>query len=110
MRSDYVSIQPLLENRRYARVHGPFEAWRLGDVPAELEIVDLNIGGCFVREIPQPGAPLTYSLLIEVGEDGMIEVIAAVLYQRDDGSAVTFLNLSQQAFERIRRTVERGTR
>jgi len=44
-------------------------------------------------------------LSIDLGSEGILNVIVAVLYHRVDGSAVTFLNLSPGGSDRIRRTV-----
>ena len=95
--------------RRWARVRGPFDAWRTGSVRTPVTIVELNVGGCFINGEPEPGDPDTYTLRIDLGGEGSLEVIAAVLYHRVDGSAVTFLNVTPHGAERIRRTVD-GTR
>jgi hypothetical protein len=92
--------------RRYTRVRGPFDAWRTGAVRTPVNVVELNIGGCFINGEPEPGDPDTYELRIDLGREGFIDVIAAVLYHRVDGSAVTFLNVTPQGADRIRRTVE----
>jgi len=91
--------------RRYARIRGPFEAWRTGETRTPVTIVELNVGGCFIQAEPEPGDPDTYTLKIDLGSEGVLDVIAAVLYHRVDGSAVTFLNLSPGASDRIQRTV-----
>lgn len=93
------------QRRRYARVRGPFEAWRTGAVRTPVTVVELNVGGCFVKGEPEPGDPDTYTLRIDLGGEGTLDVIAAVLYHRVDGSAVTFLNVTPHGEDRIRRTV-----
>lgn len=94
--------------RRYRRIPGPFEAWRTGEVRLPVSIVELNVGGCFIKAEPEDGDPDTYTLRIDLGQEGVIEVIAAVLYHRVDGSAVTFLNLTPNATDRIKRTVDKS--
>jgi hypothetical protein len=94
--------------RRYARVPGPFSGWRAaaaGRVP--VRILALGIGGCFVKASPEQKIGETFKLQIDLGQEGVVEVSAATLYHLPDGSAVTFLNLSQDAFERIRRTADK---
>ena len=94
--------------RRYARAPGPFDGWRVGlNSRTAVRIVNLGMGGCFVKAAPAQGGAETFTLQIELGAEGMIEVKAATLYHRADGSAVTFLNLKQEAFEKIRRTVDK---
>jgi PilZ domain-containing protein len=92
--------------RRYARVRGPFDAWRTGATRTPVTVVELNVGGCFISAEPEPGDPGTYSLSINLGDEGVFDVTAAVLYHRVDGSAVTFLNLPPQVSDRIRRAVD----
>jgi len=94
--------------RRYARVPGPFDGLRedaAGRVP--VRIVALGIGGCFVKASLDQTIGETFKLHIDLGPEGVVEVSASILYHLPDGSAVTFLNLSQDAFERIRRTTDR---
>jgi len=92
--------------RRYARVPGPFDGWRLGAVRTPVRILALGIGGCFVKASADQKVGETFTLQIDLGPEGIVDVSAATLYHRPDGSAVTFLNLSQDAFERIRRTAD----
>ena len=92
--------------RRYARAPGPFQGWRIGANRTPVRIVNLGMGGCFVSATPEQSIGETCTLEIDLGAQGVIEVAAATLYHRADGSAVTFLNLKQDAFECIRRTVD----
>jgi len=71
-----------------------------------VRILALGIGGCFVKASADQKVGETFTLQIDLGPEGVVEVSAATLYHRPDGSAVTFLNLSQDAFERIRRTAD----
>lgn len=93
--------------RRYARAPGPFAGWQVGAERSPVQIVNLGMGGCFVSATPGPRIGETPTLEIDLGAEGIIQVSAATLYHRADGSAVTFLNLKQDAFERIRRTVDK---
>jgi hypothetical protein len=43
---------------------------------------------------------------VDLGDEGLMDVSATTLYHSMNGSAVTFLNLSQHAFEQIQRTVD----
>lgn len=42
---------------------------------------------------------------IDLGTEGMLDVSATTLYHTINGSAATFMNLSQQAFNQIQRTL-----
>jgi hypothetical protein len=94
------------ERRRYARHPGPFDGWCVDGEPAAVRVMNLNLGGCFVlvnseREIGQ-----TFHLRIDLGDEGLLEVSATTLYHSMNGSAVTFLNLTQNAFKQIQRAVD----
>ena len=95
--------------RRFPRVHGPFDGWRVGETRTRVQITNLNLGGCVVHGAPEPGDPDTYTLLIQLGVEGEIEVIAAALYHVPDGTAVAFLHPSKPTLELIRQAVDRRT-
>jgi len=99
--------QPGGGRRRYARAPGPFQARCPGVESRDVLVMNLGMGGGFI--VVSSGAAIgeTFALQIDLGTEGVIDVSASTLYHTMNGSAVTFLNLAQDAFDRIRRTVER---
>ena len=108
--------------RRYGRATGPFDGWQIGVTTVRVRIVNLGIGGCFVFADPTQH-PLdsrsphvefghggdesqTCVLRIDLGDEGMIDVVATMLAHRLGGTAVTFGDLSPDAAARIRRIVD----
>lgn len=93
--------------RRYLRAAGPFDGCRLNGQRTAVQVLALGIGGCFIKPIAEQEIGKAWPLQIDLREDGIVELSATTLYHLGDGSAVTFFNLQQDAFERIRRTVDR---
>lgn len=110
------------ERRRYGRATGPFDGWQLGVTAVRVRVVNLGIGGCFVFADPEQH-PLdarsphvdfghagaegqTCMLQIDLGDEGVIDVVATMLAHRLGGTAVTFGDLSPDAAARIRRIVD----
>ena len=91
--------------RRYPRAAGPFEGWCLGAAPTPVRVTNLGMGGCFVTASLGEVVEEMMTLQIDLGDEDIIEVSAATVYHDAAGSAVTFVNIRQDAFERIRRTV-----
>ena len=94
------------EKRRYARHPGPFDAFSAGAGLHELRVMDLNLGGCFILGGSQHAVGATFPLQIDLGAEGFLEVSATTLYHNFSGSAVTFINLTPEAFGQIQRTVD----
>ena len=91
--------------RRYPRAPGPFHGWCLGIAPTPVRVTNLGMGGCFVTASLGDIVEDMLTLQIDLGDEDIIEVSAATVYHDAAGSAVTFINLRQDAFERIRRMV-----
>ena len=94
------------ERRRYNRHPGPFDAWCIGHERRVVRVMNLGLGGCFIQAGSERMVGETFQLRIDLGDEGLLDVSATTLYHRANGSAVTFLNLSQSALNQIRRTVE----
>ena len=110
------------QRRRYARATGPFDGWQVGVTTVRVRIVNLGLGGCFVFADPEQqrhesrsphlefghgGAESQTCLLqIDLGDEGVIDVVATMLAHRLGGTAVTFAGLSPDAAARIRRIVD----
>jgi hypothetical protein len=68
--------------------------------------MNLGLGGCFVLGSSEREVGETFQLQIDLGDEGWLDASATTLYHSINGSAVTFLNLSQDAFGQIQRTVD----
>jgi hypothetical protein len=100
-----MSIESHEHRRRFPRIHGPFNAWRLDAVRTHIRIIDLGLGGCFVTGAPPTNESGRFTMSIDLGIEGVVEVLAAALYHRPHGSAVTFDDLTSDVHARIGRTV-----
>jgi CheY-like chemotaxis protein len=91
--------------RRFVRVAGPFNGWRIGMASRPLRIYDLSDGGCFVETLesaPEPGRPLV--MKIDVPGEGAIYLKGETVYVKPDvGFAVSFIDVPADAFDRLRR-------
>ena len=95
------------EKRRYARHPGPFNAISPADhMLHEMRVMDLGLGGCFILVGSGHSVGTTFPLQIDLGDEGLLDVSATTLYHTMNGSAVTFMNLTQKAFHQIERTVD----
>ena len=92
------------QRRRFPRIHGPFDAWCSHPIRTQVRIIDLGLGGCFVTATSAQERE-TFTMSIDLGTEGVIDVMAAPIYHRPHGSAVTFDNLTPDAHDRIQRTV-----
>ena len=99
-----MSIESLAQRRRFPRIHGPFDAWCSHPIRTQVRIIDLGLGGCFLTATA-PAEQEAFTMSIDLGNEGMIDVKAAALYHRPHGSAVTFDQLTPDAHDRIQRTV-----
>src|SRR5215218_8693770 len=93
------------DRRRYARHPGPFKARCPGRECTQLRVMDLGLGGCFILVGSERTAGETFQIQIELGDAGVLDVSATLLYHTFNGSAVTFLDLNQNALTQIARTV-----
>ena len=102
-----MSVDPVVTSnkRRFVRVGGPFDGWRVGVVNKPLRIYDLSDGGCFVETLepaPEPGRHLV--MKIDVPDEGAIYLKGETVYVKPDvGFAVSFIDVPAEAFDRLRR-------
>ena len=97
---------PYKEQRRYARHPGPFDAISPDNHMLHgARVMNLGLGGCFIVGGSHHAVGATF-MLINRGDEGLLDVSATTLYHTELGSAVTFMNLSQRAFGQIQRTVD----
>ena len=99
-----MSIDSPTQRRRFPRIHGPFDAWCSHPIRTQVRIIDLGLGGCFVTATTAQEHE-TFTMSIDLGTEGVVDVMAAAIYHRPHGSAVSFDNLTADAHERIQRTV-----
>ena len=93
--------------RQYARVHGPFDGYRVGRLDTPVRIYDLSQGGCFVNGMHQQRKETRIVLKIDLPAEGTISVSAELVYVRPDfGYAVRFVQVDTDTDARLRRTVE----
>ena len=95
--------------RRYVRVPGPFDGWRVGLVNTPVTIYDLSDGGCFVQtseEAPPPGRHIVLKITLP-GESG-IHFKGETVYVRDRvGFAVSFVDVPAESSDRLQRSLLR---
>ena len=97
------------QSRRYARVHGPFDADHL-DVPrTPVLIYDLNLGGGFVNFGEDKPTGATLRLRIDLPREGPIMVNAEAVYRDTSGVAVRFVDLDRDSALRLARTIDAMT-
>ena len=70
-----------------------------------MRVMNLGLGGCFVLVHSGHAVDETFEMQIDLGDQGLLDVSATTLYHTINGSAVTFLNLSQHSYDQIQRTV-----
>ena len=93
--------------RQYARVHGPFDGYRVGRLDTPVRIYDLSQGGCFVNGMHQQRKETRMVLRIDLPDEGTITVNAELVYVRPDfGFAVRFVGVDEETDARLRRTVD----
>jgi two-component system response regulator (stage 0 sporulation protein F) len=97
------------EQRKHARIHGPFEGYRIGVIDARVTIYDLSEGGCFVNcatTAPETGRSLV--LKIEIPDEGWVCLKSQALYAKPGyGFAVSFVEVPHEAAERLKRGMGR---
>ena len=95
--------------RRYVRVPGPFDGWRVGLVNTPVRIYDLSDGGCFVEtseEAPPPGRHIV--LKIALPDESGIHFKGETVYVRDRvGFAVSFVDVPAESSDRLQRSLLR---
>lgn len=97
------------EQRRHARITGPFNGSRVGLIDSPVMIYDLSEGGCFVNSVAAaPDAGRNLVLKIEVPDEGWVCLKSQVIYAKPEfGFAVSFVDVPRDASERLRRGVLR---
>jgi hypothetical protein len=96
------------EKRRYARNPGPFDGWIIGTERRPIRAMNLGVGGCFIMVNSERAVGETFHLRLDLEEEGLLDVSSTTLYHTSEGSAVTFLNLSQNALDQIQRTAAKS--
>jgi hypothetical protein len=102
-------IKSIPSTRRYARVHGPFDADHLDTPRTPVLVYDLNLGGGFVHFGDEQPKGATLTLKIELPREGPITVSAEAIYRDTSGVAVRFVDVDRDTASRIARTVEAMT-
>jgi len=96
------------DRRQYTRVIGPFDGKRLGELETPVRIYDLSEGGCFINSLHEQQPDVTMMLRIELPKEGWITVKARTLYRKPDfGFAMRFLDMTDEAAARLKRTIRR---
>jgi len=109
MSDETPDVQPSAEERRhYTRVIGPFDGRRVSELETPIRISDLSEGGCFVSSLHDQQPDVTVILRIELPKEGWITVKARTLYLKPDfGFAMRFLEMTDEAAARLKRTIRR---
>ena len=93
--------------RRYTRVHGPFDGYRVGKLETPVRIYDLSQGGCFVNGASHQRKETRMALKIDLPAEGTIAVEAQLVYVRQDfGYAVRFVDVDPDTDARLRRAID----
>lgn len=99
-------IESGIEKRRYARVFGPFDGYRVAMLDTPVRIFDLSQGGCFVNSSHAQRREARMVLKIDLPEEGTIMVKAETVYVRPSfGYAVRFVDVDDDTAARLQRTV-----
>jgi hypothetical protein len=97
------------EHRRYHRVRGPFDGFRVDAVDTHVRVYDLNEGGCFVNsthDLPDPGRLIV--LRVQVPDEGWIYLRGEALYTRPEfGFAVAFTDVADDTRQHLARGLSR---
>ena len=95
------------EQRRYARVAGPFEGYRVGVMDVPVTIHDLSEGGCFVNSLgAAPAVGRTLALRIDLPGEGWIALKCQAVYVNPEfGFAVSFVNVPPEVENKLARVV-----
>ena len=93
--------------RRFERVHGPFDGCRVGKLEVPVRIYDLSLGGCFVNSTTVHRIGTKLVLKIDLPGHGQITVNAEVRNLRPEvGYGVRFLDVEPDAGSRLLRTID----
>jgi CheY-like chemotaxis protein len=92
-------------SRRYVRVAGPFDGFRVGFFNTAVRIYDLSEGGCFVQTLDPPPAPGHHAVWkINVPSQGWVYLKGQTVYVKPpQGFAVSFIAVPAAAADRLRR-------
>lgn len=96
------------ESRRAPRVPGPFDGRRIGESTIELRVHGLSVIGCLIQS--GQDVPVGRQITIEIDlpyDEGTVRVDAESVNRRPGyGFAVTFVNMPDEAREKIERLIE----
>jgi hypothetical protein len=94
-----------MNQRRYDRVTGPFDARHADRPDTPLLIYDLNLGGCFVNSMHEQPDGSRFGLRIALPGGDWITVTAEALYHLQYGFAARFIDIDADTAARITHTV-----
>lgn len=95
-----------IDRRTSARLAGPLDAWRVGDLETPARIYNIGLGGCFVNAMhdQHPGTRMVLKVQLPSGQ--WVELKAETLYTRpDSGFAVRFVDMDADTCERLERAL-----
>lgn len=102
-----VSRPAVVDRRETARLHGPFDGWRLGELDTPVRIYDIGAGGCFVHSMHEERPGIVLTLRIDMPSGVTVQVRAETIYSRPGfGFAVRFLDLDGATLACIEHAVE----
>ena len=93
--------------RRYLRVAVPFDGYRASLPETPVRIVDLGLGGCFVKSTHEQKDRSRLVLKITLPQEGVVTLNAVTVYRRPAvGFALRFVDVNAETSARLIRTVE----
>jgi hypothetical protein len=102
-----VESEPADSKRMHARVHGPFDGFRIGALETPVQLYDLSRGGCFINSMHQQQPGVRLLLKIDLPHERWITVNAETLPRSNEfGYAVRFVNMSVETTERLERELQ----
>ncbi len=94
------------DRRTSARLAGPLDAWRVGDLETPARIYNIGLGGCFVNAMHDQDLGVRMVLKVQLPGGQWVELKAETLYTRpDSGFAVRFVDMDPDTCERLERAL-----
>src|SRR5262245_13444945 len=103
------SSRPKGQSRRNThRVPGPFTGRRLGALNVDVHIHDLSVGGCLIQSFHDVPIGRKMKLEIDLPHEGAVQLSAESVNTRTDyGFAVKFVDVPDEARQKLTRVIER---
>lgn len=96
------------DGRKTPRVRGPFEGRRVGPLTVDIGIHDLSVGGCLIQSFHEVSIGRRMTIEIDLPEEGAVRLDAVSVRSRPDyGFAVKFVDVPDDAQQKLERTIER---